>query len=333
MEEETPKSLSFAWWNLHNFAHYDIDRHNERRWPTTHADYFAKRDRILEAFSELFGEDYPDILAVCEITRGAAEGLIQDLPSTFEFSFPPSSQDADFQVAVFYRTGAGITAEPPVFPTETEDVPRATRAMVPVHFRGGGHLIRFVACHWTAFQVSRVIRERLADFLRRNSRAFLFPEVPASGIVRHLVVLGDLNEEPTADIFEERFIGKRDHASTRQREHWRDADVQRIRLYNAAWRYFGEQVPHGSPQVTSRGIAGTKFSSSDGWQTFDHVFISAGLLQETPPYFDETNTRVRATPIMLDGQSRPTPFQSGSGHGVSDHLPIVGRIVLSEATE
>ena len=43
-----PGFLTFAWWNLHNFAHYDAARCSNPRWPKRQADYEAKRDRILE---------------------------------------------------------------------------------------------------------------------------------------------------------------------------------------------------------------------------------------------------------------------------------------------
>src|SRR5262249_50710715 len=152
-----------------------------------------------------------------------------------------------------------------------------------------GHLIRFVACHWTAFDnaSSRVTRERLADVLRRDSHAFLIPAVPVSRLTRHLVILGDLNEEPTAAIFRERLIGCRDRASSHH-THWQDQGVRRIRLYNAAWRYLGEQVPHGTAGQPV-GAAGTVYNDSQdadrrGWRTFDHLLVSSELVGDLPPY-------------------------------------------------
>ena len=88
--------------------------------------------------------------------------------------------------------------------------------MVAVHFTLPGHVIRFVACHWTAFDTatSRLARERLADVLRRDIHAFLEPEVPKADIARHVVVVGDLNEEPMSPVFEHRLIGRRDRESS-----------------------------------------------------------------------------------------------------------------------
>jgi hypothetical protein len=275
-----PGALTFCWWNLHNFAHHDLARASHRRWPARQGDYEARRDRALAALAELFGKRYPHLLAVCEVTREAAHDLAGRLPGVYHVALPPPYPREDgFHVAVFFRAGIGLTAEPPIIPAETEDVTEGTRPMLPVHLTLPGHVIRFVACHWTAFDnaSSRVARERLADVLRRDSHAFLEPPVPTAGLERHLVILGDLNEEPTAKVFRERLIGRRDRASSHQR-HWMDREVRRVRLYNAAWRYLGEQVAHGTAGWPD-GPAGTLYNDSEdaettGWRAFDHVLLS-----------------------------------------------------------
>lgn len=327
-----PGFLTFGWWNLHNFAHYDATRCSEQRWPKLPTHYEAKRGRILTAFGEMFGGKFPDLFAVCEITREAAQDLATRLPPGFNVAVSPTyPHDDGFQVAVFYRSGVGFSPEPPLFPTDLEDVAEGTRPMVPVHFTFLGHVIRFVACHWTALDLdtSRLARERLADVLRRDIHAFLEPEVPTPGISRHIVVLGDLNEEPMSAVFEQRLIGRRDRESSHTR-HWRDAQVRRIRLYNAAWRYLGEQVAHGAPWPPTIGAAGTYFREPHDWRTVDHLLVSCGLLGVSPPYLDEDQTRVMPTEIMRDESGLPRPFEPGVARGVSDHLPIVGRLVLPE---
>jgi endonuclease/exonuclease/phosphatase family metal-dependent hydrolase len=327
-----PGFLTFGWWNLHNFAHYDAARSSDPRWPKLSAHYEAKRERVLAALQELFGQALPDLLAVCEITRQAAHDLAARLPPGFNVAVSPTyAHDDGFQVAVFYRSVVGFSPEPPLIPTDVEDLAEGTRPMVPVHFTFPGHVIRFVACHWTAFDTdtSRLARERLADVLRRDTHAFLEPEVPKAGIAHHVVVLGDLNEEPMSPVFEHRLIGRRDRESSRSR-HWRDAQVRRVRLYNAAWRYLGEQVAHGAPGPPAIGTAGTYFQNPHNWRTFDHVLVSCGLLGASPPYLDEAQTRVVSTPLLRDESGLPRPFEPGNTRGVSDHLPIVGRLVLPE---
>ena len=327
------RSLTFAWWNLHDFAHFDAARDTERRWPKRLEDYEAKRDRVLAAFGELFGAGFPDLLAVCEITRDAARDLLARMPAGYALHAAPEYENEDkFQVAVFYRSATGLQPEPVLIPSDKEDVAEGTRPMVPVHLVLPGHLIRFVACHWTALDLpsSRLVRERLADVLRRDIHAFFYPEEQVSDLVIHAVVLGDLNEEPMAQVFEHRLIGKRDHESSRI-THWRDEQVRRVRLYNAAWRYLGEQAAHGAQPPSVIG-AGTCFHDDYGWRTLDHVLVTGGLLGPAPPYFDEANTKVASTPIMRDERGLPRPFVPGAPRGVSDHLPLVGRLILPESS-
>ncbi|WP_088257563.1 endonuclease/exonuclease/phosphatase family protein [Fimbriiglobus ruber] len=333
--DERPHFLTFGWWNLHNFAHYDADRTSDPRWPRLLAHYEAKRTVILTAFQELFADEFPDLLAVCEITREAARDLTARLPGGYNLAVSPTyPHDDGFQVAVFYRQGKGFSPEPPLFASAVEDVAAGTRPMIPVHFTFQSHVIRFVACHWTAFDSdsSREARERLADVLRRDSHAFLEPEVPKPGQCRYVVILGDLNEEPTSGIFKSRLVGRRDRESSHAR-HWRDTQVRRVRLYNAAWRYLGEQVAHGNPAVRGLGAAGTYFQDPHDWRTFDHLLVSSGLLGASPPYLDEAQTRVVPTPIMVGEDGLPRPFEPGKTRGVSDHLPIVGRLVLPEDSQ
>lgn len=327
------RPFTFAWWNLHDFAHHDPARHADPRRPKRAADYSAKRDRVLTAFEEAFYPMFPDLLAVCEITREAADDLTGRLPGGYRLTVtPPYPQDDGFQVAVFYRPAAGLTPEPPILPAEREDVPGGTRPMVPVHLHLPGHLVRFVACHWTAFDTGTSVeaRERLADVLRRDAHDFLEPEAPTAGPTRHVVVLGDLNEEPPSPVFVRKLIGRRDRESSHTR-HWSDEQVRRVRLYNLAWRYLGEQVPHGAAEApAAAGPAGTYFRKPHDWRTFDHVLVSSGLLGTDPPFIDESRTGIVSTAIMCDEDGRPCPFEPGRPHGVSDHLPIAGSIILPE---
>lgn len=326
--------ISFCWWNLHNFAHFDRSKTGHKRWPKSRKAYERKRDRIIEALQQLFKTSYPHLLAVCEITRAAARDLAVRLPPGYLVALPTvSSYNDGFHVAVFYLPGMGFTSEVPIIPSDHEDVRAGTRQMIPVHLKLHGHLVRFVACHWTAFDnhSTRVIRQRLADVLRRDCHEFLEPAVPTPGLARHVVILGDLNEEPTTDLFRERLLGFRDRESSRSAP-WQDAEVRQARFYNAAWRFLGEQIPLGGPnhQVS---CAGTYYNDSDnaetrGWRTFDHIILSRELLGQMPPYLDEVKTAVASTAIMRKANGRPEPFVPGNPTGVSDHLPVIGRLVV-----
>lgn len=328
-------ALSFCWWNLHDFAHFDASRASERRWPKRAEDFEAKRGRILATLKELFAGGFPDLLAVCEVTREAVTELGARMSPACEVVVaPPYPHDDGFQVAVICRKGAGFSADSPLLPFEDLDVSEETRPMIPVRYTQAGQVIRFVACHWTSFGTarSRATRVKLADYLRGDTYDFLQPKTSGAPSNRHTVILGDLNEEPASPVFEEHLAAARDHASGRQAAHWRDRNARRVRLYNAAWRYLGEQVAYGGGTPTP-GLAGTFYNADLGWRTFDHLIVSGGLLSAPPPYLDEANTRVAATAAMRSPDGMPRPFEAAGGPGISDHLPIVGRIILSEGAQ
>jgi endonuclease/exonuclease/phosphatase family metal-dependent hydrolase len=326
-----PRTLTFCWWNLHNFAHYDAASSSKKRRWRSQADYDAQKRRFHDTFKQIFPGDSPDLLAFCEVTREAAKELAVELPGGFDLTVAAEyPHDDGFQVAVFYKRGMGFSNETPLFPSDRAKVAKGTRPMIPVHLTLPGHEIRFVACHWTAFEGedSDLARERSADALREDTYEFLFPDVPKQGVARHIVVLGDLNEEPTAAIFRKQLPARRDRESTHDR-HWRDVDVMRVRFYNLTWRFLGEQVAHGASGQRVGG-AGTVFAEPHNWKTFDHVLVSCGLLTPNPPLIDEGNTGVVCTPLMLGDDRRPQPFVPNSTCGMSDHLPIVGRLILPE---
>lgn len=330
-------TLSFCWWNLHDFAHFDASRASERRWPKRREDFEGKRDRILTTFQQMYAGGFPDLLAVCEVTREAAADLVSRMPPAFEVAVAPTyPHDDGFQVAVIHRQGIGFATDSPLLPFEELDVPEEIRPMIPVRFTHGGQIIRFVACHWTSFGNlhAQTTRRKLADYLRGDTYEFLQPQTVGGPSQRHTVILGDLNEEPTAPVFEfeANLAAARDHTSGRQPAHTRDHNQRRVRLYNAAWRFLGEQVPYSGGVITP-SLAGTFYSENLGWRTFDHVIVSGGLLCAPAPYLDEAAIRVAATVEMLSPRGVPRPFESVGMPGISDHFPITGRIVLSESAK
>ncbi len=57
------KALSFAWWNLHNFAkNYDATRTLAAAAAHLKRDYNNKQDRVVAALDSAFTGDFPDLL-------------------------------------------------------------------------------------------------------------------------------------------------------------------------------------------------------------------------------------------------------------------------------
>lgn len=315
--------LRFAWWNLQDFAHFNANRLGVKRWPESADEYAAKCRAVDAAFDRVFGTDPPEVIGLCEVTETAAQELRQRKFPGHTLVHPGSVQDAEFQVALLYRRTRQLRGLAPVSATE---VPRSTRDMPLIQLRTDGYCVRFIFCHWTAFgDRSAEYRGRLADAIRRYVFAFQQSSLPS-----HVAVVGDLNAEPFEPVFADRVEAHRDHDSARSRRHATDADVRRVRLYNCGWRLLGEQHPHTPALGPVAQSAGTCFGEA-GWKTYDQVLLSGGLLSTTPPYLDEAELRVAADTGLLDAQGRPAKFeyQNGQPQGVSDHLPLVGRIVLA----
>jgi hypothetical protein len=114
-----------------------------------------------------------------------------------------------FKLLFFFRSGLGFTCELPLIPYEQEDLTEETRPMIAVHHTYANHVIRLLFCHWTAFDslTSEDSHERLADVVRRNTYEYLLPEVQKSSSQRHIVILGDMNAEPTSDLFSKKLLG------------------------------------------------------------------------------------------------------------------------------
>lgn len=147
---------------------------------------------------------------------------------------------------------------------------------------------------------------------------------------RDYIALGDFNTEPFDELFEKKLYAFRDRDRSRQKPHHSDVDVSRLRLYNCSWRHLGEGHPH-SLDVAS-GHAGTYYQASTHmWRTFDQVLVTGGLLSEKPPLLDESQLFVRTDTGNLTTEGKPIKFEfvNGVASGISDHLPITGRIILS----
>jgi endonuclease/exonuclease/phosphatase family metal-dependent hydrolase len=319
-------SVRFAWWNVHNFAHFDTSRAGEDRWPLAPAAYDAKCARVDTALRHLINTHAPDILGLGEITSDAAEALRTRLFPDYDLIFPDPAPGSSFQVAVFYRTAARFRQR---LPLVAIDVPRRTRGMAVVDYTRAGHCVLFIFCHWTAFgENSEMYRERLAETV--SAHAYEFLNNPRRKTVPHVVVLGDLNTEPFDNVFRGHLSASRDRDRSRQRVHSSDQDVRRIRFYNASWRLLGERHPH-DPASSPHHWAGTYYNANDrAWHTYDQLLVTGGLLGGNPPYLEETSFGITPLPGCLGTGGRPEAFSwmNGVASGLSDHLPLTGRIIF-----
>lgn len=184
---------------------------------------------------------------------------------------------------------------------------------------GSGWLIVAVA-HWNSdrgsgAQDAHARRMKAAEALRNA----IVASMNALGADIPVLILGDFNAEPYADLFHSALPTARSRAEVR-RHRPRGADD--VLFYSASWRWLGERYPWDAARPPP-SLAGTyHWRGNRGpapWRTFDQVFISPSLLESTSWTLDEATLGIFHEESVFDGSlSRPrAPF---------DHLPIVGHL-------
>jgi hypothetical protein len=323
--------LRFVWWNVDSFRHFDTARLKERGWPSGPAAYQAKCaaiDRVLQA---ILVTGPIDLLALAELTGPAACALRDRLLPGFKvYSLDrPQAARSRPNVAFLYDPRRCFAIRPPIYtPRTSED----TRAMAVLDLEHSAGQIRFIACHWTAFDRSHETRQRQADRLSEAAYEYLCSEKEPDR-VRHLVILGDLNEEPFG-LPTDRLHAHRTRSRSREPIRAPDRTRQRVHLYDCAWRLLGEQRPHPNALASAMDAAGTYYWRAERtWHTFDHVICSGSLLGPETPYLDETSICVFRAPACFDADGLPRKFawNAGRPRGVSDHLPVMGRLMLQRS--
>lgn len=323
-------SIRLLWWNVESFAHFSVEHQDQHRWPVCLEAYSEKCGRVDAVLGEVMQGEVPDIIALGEITKNAAEDLQRRLfPEHRLLSLDLHPDAPSFQVAVIYRDLPQFSE---VLPVVVPFAPRGTRPMAVLDFNESQQQIRFVFVHWSAPFSDNSVRtqERIAGHLQGYIYEFLREEQIASS--RHIVVVGDFNTEPF-EILHTHFDATRSRQRAREPEHYSDTDVRRIRLYNAGWRLLGENKAH-QPGLQALGIAGSYYCRGDrAWRTVDQLLVSGSLLKPDPPCLLEDTVELFAANAIMgeDGYPRAFEWEPDRSRGASDHLPLTATIRLKRS--
>ncbi len=319
-------TLRFAWWNVADFAHFDKNRSAHARWPSSQDEYDDKCcrvDRVLTKIQSTYGPMH--LIGLTEITRQAAMELKDRLfPNWDVLSVDPGGSKSELTLAVLWNKEISLSEDPPLMPSR---MPAGARPMVVMDFKYELEWIRFIFCHWVAFdgEMSDKYRRWQADYL--SSHAYSYLKDTDSGFRKHLVIAGDFNTEPYGLM--QTYLSAHKHRKRAMDSHYRDEDVERVNLYNCAWRFTGEKWPHG--EGLAKGFvdgAGTYYYREEkSWHTFDQLIVDSTLLTDRKPYLDEKNVEIIYMDEAVDRDGLPRKFDSKT-HGVSDHVPLVGCLVL-----
>lgn len=310
--------LRLVWWNVQDFTHFDPARGGETNWPTSDAEFQAKLQLLHEVLAP-YKSGEPVVIALAEATDVALRTLRDKLLPTYAAFSLDMLERASPSVGLIYPNRKGFTIRDPL---TVQNVPRTTRPMAVLDVSCGGHTVRIVACHWTARigDGSDWTRSETARALARYVYDYLDEDLDAAN--KHMVILGDLNEEPFGLL--ERDLNAQRERVRAQRRHWTDRDRKRRYLYNISWRMLGERVPAAA--TTANHSAGTYYWADKlEWRTLDHIIVDGSLVGSAYPTIDEMQTGVVTHPQLFRGGRVPRKFAwdgSKATGGVSDHLPI-----------
>lgn len=320
--------LRFVWWNVYDFAHYDPHKTAQARWPSRKEDYQEKCDRVDRVLTKIQStHGQLQLVGLTEITLQAAIDLRNRLfPGWRMLSLDKGGGDSTLTIAVLWDSRLNLSEEPPIAPSR---MPRGSRPMIVLDMKYASEWIRFIFCHWVSFD-DKHNRVTQADALSVHVYQFLNNR---NGAYRkHLVLMGDFNEEPHGLIEERLFAHK--HRARAADSHYTDADIQRIHLYNCAWRFVGEKRPHGVLRVNEfvDGAGTLYWRKEKSWHTFDQLMVNSNLLTENVPFLDEKSVEAVYLAEAMDKDGLPRKFEitTKGPLGVSDHVPLLGCLVLSK---
>lgn len=324
------RALRFLWWNVETFAHYDPILRG-KRWPREMAAYEAKLELVVRVLRQLFGGDRPEVVVLGEATRRAAEDLRSWWAPDYDvFSLDLDPDRPELAVAFLYNHAIGM------FDGDQIVAPRMStriRDMGVLDYSLPGHRIRLIACHWPSRMDDGSKRSRIVLAEHVNDQVYRFLQAAPPNETRHVAILGDLNEEPYG-VLEEHLFATRDRGSSRDPLHYQDHAIGRAWLYNCSWRFVGERFPHIGSSVRGETAGTYYWGKQSTWHTFDHIIVTGSLLSEQLPFLDEGSVRVVVHPLLLNAEGKPRKFSwvNGVVSGLSDHLPLVGRILLEKET-
>lgn len=323
-----------AWWNVNNFYHFQPNRVKKEtgsRWPQSREEYIEKCRRVDGALSDLIRHvGLPKIIALGEATNQAVTDLRDRLLPQYRVVSLDVKRDAPTaQVAVLYAPDSESIAFRERSPIVVPLTPKGTRPMAVVDAVVRGHTIRIVACHWQS-QIGGDGAARLRDRMAQHLSAESYDFIAGDRGKRHLMIIGDFNEEPYDNCFIS-LHAHRDRDRSKSRPHRADVPVKRLHLYNTSWRLLGEKYPHSlldNKTHSFNSCAGTYYwAEKRAWRHFDQIIVSGGLIGHARPCIDENEVVVVTGDAFLTN-GVPMKFSRSDREfkGLSDHLPICANL-------
>jgi predicted extracellular nuclease len=302
--------LYVAFWNVENLFDTQDDPDNPgddeflptsaKRW--TPERFQIKVKNLAQVIQDMNDKKGPDVLGLCELENAAVvKALVAELAPlgrSYKLVHKDSPDKRGIDCAILYDSKKLKLASSTFLVVDAGQ----TREIVGAEFLADGKRLHVFANHWPSRGNPEEHRITAAKTLRRRLDTMLAVEPDAD-----IVILGDLNDEPTN-------VSVKDHLKA-------SGDPKNLpagHLFNTTWAL--KQDPNEGTYVFQ-----------NKWEVIDNVIVSPGLLDTKRFRWKEASTK----PVKFDYQmfkpsnpnQIPRPSRSYTGNsfhkdGYSDHLPI-----------
>lgn len=308
--------LYLAFWNVENLFDTVDDpsvEGDEEFTPTSPKAWSEQRlaikiTNLARVISDMNDAAGPDILGLCEIeNRTVVELLVASLaPLQREYEIihrdSPSGRGIDCAI-IYDRSRTALRSQDFILVAAGN-----TRDIVEAEFAVESHPFYVFVNHWPSRGNPESHRIVAATTLRDRIDHLL-----AADSIADIVVLGDLNDEPSDVSVRQYLRASGDHTALEPGE-----------FYNSMWPI------HLDPD-------GGTYVFENRWEVIDHVILSPGLLRGNGLHWLSGATEVIRHDYQMyvpsDANSIPRPSRSYTGDtfhadGYSDHLPVACSVVF-----
>ena len=315
----------FAFWNVENF-YDDIDNpkeddKEENRFGQDPALFQQKCNNLADALLLMNDGNGPDILACVEVeSKRCLEVLRDHLNRKLDAAGRSDKRYSDVALEENNsgrRFGPGFVSRVKMVGDKTKQFgPSAyMRRCLEAHFEVNGRELIVLAAHWTSrLSGGEDNRARYADACKGRINAILINNQAAD-----IILCGDFNDE-VRDVSVKSNLGVLSSLAEFR------TSINPLRLFDAA-----ALVGGGDPPGTIYG--------EGRWSVFDHIVMTAGLLDNKGWTCDPRTARIFALPLIRRTGGRtergePRRFidarDKGGPHGYADHFPVTIELVVAE---
>lgn len=275
--------------------------------------YAQKLHNIADVLSKIGTDVTPDGAAIIGLVEIENDKVLADLVRqkeirhrNYRYCWFPTPDERGISTAMLYNPKyiRVLSAEPIPVPVETIGWHRPTRAVLHVYGVLAGDSVHLLVNHWpskSGGEAASAPGRKLAASVNKHFIDSLTAVSPKAKII----LMGDLNDNPTAEPIKEILGAKADKG-----------DVTPTDLYNPWIKMY------------KKGL-GTEIYHGD-WGLIDQIMLSKSFLETTDNSWQFHNAEIFNRPFLTNriGKDKGSPHRSFTvsqvwDNGYSDHFPVL----------